>query len=64
MRINSINYLKEVRSPLLEVALVGQFFVPAAESCSKEENRCCLYSRHFQVVRELCPETVFTLSEP
>jgi hypothetical protein len=40
------------------------FVGPAAEPFSKEENRCCLHSRHFQVVRELCPETVFTLSEP
>ncbi len=40
------------------------FVGPAVELPSKEERRCCLDSRHFQVERELCPKTVFTLSEP
>jgi len=27
------------------------------------ENRRCLYDRHFQALRELCPKTIFTFSE-
>jgi len=41
----------------------GQLLVLRRDPLPKGENRRCLYYRHFQVVRELCPKTIFTFSE-
>ena len=40
-----------------------QLLVLRRDLLPKGENRRCLYYRHFQVVRELCPKTIFTFSE-
>ncbi len=40
-----------------------QLLVLRRDSLPKGQNRCCLCIRHFQVLRELCPETIFTFSE-
>jgi hypothetical protein len=37
-----------------------QLLVLRRDPLPKSENRRCLYIRHFQVVRELCPKTIFT----
>ena len=42
----------------------GLMLVLRRDLLSHGENRRCLYYRHFQVVRELCLKTIFTLSEP
>jgi hypothetical protein len=41
----------------------GQLLVLRRDPLPKGENRRCLYIRHFQVLRELCPKTIFTFSE-
>jgi len=41
----------------------GQLLVLRRDALPKGENRRCLYYRHFQVERELCPKTIFTFSE-
>jgi hypothetical protein len=38
----------------------GQLLVLRRDALPKDENRRCLSIRHFQVVRELCPKTIFT----
>ena len=40
-----------------------QLLVLRRDPLPKGENRRCLYDRHFQVLRELCPKTIFTFSE-
>jgi len=40
-----------------------QLLVLRRDALPKGENRRCLCIRHFQVVRELCPKTIFTFSE-
>ena len=40
-----------------------QLLVLRRDPLPKGENRRCLYIRHFQVLRELCPKTIFTFSE-
>ena len=34
------------------------FVGPAAEQSSKEERRCCLYNRHFQVIGSCVPRLI------
>ena len=63
MRIYSANF-KGGDITIVKRSPFRAFVGPAAEPPSKEERRCCLESRHFQVKRELCPKTDFTLSEP
>jgi len=41
----------------------GRLLVLRRDPLPKGENRRCLYIRHFQVLRELCPKTIFTFSE-
>jgi len=41
----------------------GRLLVLRRDPLPKGENRRCLYNRHFQVLRELCPKTIFTFSE-
>ena len=40
-----------------------QLLVLRRDLLSHGENRRCLYDGHFQVLRELCPKTIFTFSE-
>jgi hypothetical protein len=46
--------------PMLDLE---QMLVLRRDALPKGENRRCLYYRHFQVERELCPKAIFTFSE-
>ena len=41
----------------------GHLLVLRRDALPKGENQRCLCIRHFQVVRELCPKTIFALGE-
>jgi len=46
--------------PMLDLE---QMLVLRRDPLPKGNNRRCLCTRHFQVLRELCPKTIFTSSE-
>ena len=45
---------------VLLMPVSGYLLVLRRDALPKGENRRCLCIRHFQVVRELCPKTIFT----
>jgi hypothetical protein len=63
MRIYSAYFKGGNYYEVLPMLDLEQMLVLRRDALPKGENRCCLCIRHFQVLRELCPKTIFTFSE-
>jgi hypothetical protein len=63
MRIYSAYFKGGLYYEVLLKPIHGHMLVLRRDLLPNGEHRRCLYIRHFQVVRELCPKTIFTLSE-